>query len=101
MTKPAAFGVNPATGNIMAGGEAGAEAIAPIAVLQDYIRQAVDERDQRLEGILNDILITLNRYLPQYANRQIVLDSGAAVGALAAGINTKLGEISRQDERIR
>ncbi len=101
MTKPTAFGVNPATGNIMAGGEAGAEAIAPISVLQDYIRSAVAERDERLANILKTILSMLNRYLPQLAGMQVVLDTGATVGALAAGMNAKLGEISRQDERIK
>lgn len=101
MTKPTAFGVNPATGNIMAGGEAGAEAIAPITVLKDYIRQAVSERDEGLSNSLNGILGVLNRYLPQLSNMQLVLDTGMTVGALAAGMNTKLGEISRQDERIK
>lgn len=101
MTKPTAFGINPATGNIMAGGEAGAEAIAPITVLQDYIRRAVSERDERLNDTLAAIEAVLNRYLPQFAQMQLVLDTGATVGALAGGMNTKLGELSRQDERIK
>lgn len=101
MTRPTAFGVNPATGNMMVGGEAGAEAIAPIAVLQNYIRQAVEERDQEFTGVLTAILSALNRYLPQCAEKQLVLDTGETVGALAAGMNTKLGEISRQDGRIK
>ncbi len=101
MTKPTAFGINPATGNIMAGGEAGAEAIAPIAVLQDYIRRAVTERDEGLMNVLNTISMMLSRYLPQLAQMQLVLDTGAIVGALASGMNIKLGEISRQDERIK
>lgn len=101
MMRPTAFGVNPASGNIMAGGEAGAEAIAPIAVLKDYIRDAVAERDAGMSSSLNAVLNVLNRYLPQLSNMQLVLDTGATVGALATGMNTKLGEISRQDERIR
>lgn len=101
MTKPTAFGINPATGNIMAGGEAGAEAIAPVSILQDYIRRAVSERDERLNDTLNAIEAVLNRYLPQLAQMQLVLDTGATVGALAGGMNTKLGELSRQDERIK
>ncbi len=101
MTKPTAFGINPATGNIMAGGEAGAEAIAPITVLQEYIRRAVSERDAGLNSVLNGILELLNRYLPQLAGMQLVLDTGTTVGALAAGMNTRLGEISRRDERIK
>lgn len=101
MTRPTAFGINPFTGNMMAGGEAGAEAIAPIAVLQDYIRQAVTERDQVLITVLTAILNVLSKYLPQCAEKQLVLDTGATVGALAAGMNSKLGEISRQDGRIK
>ncbi len=101
MTRPTAFGINPFTGNMMAGGEAGAEAIAPIAVLQDYIRQAVGERDQVLIAVLTAVLNVLNRYLPQCAEKQLILDTGATVGALAAGMNSKLGEISRQDGRIK
>lgn len=101
MTKPTAFGINPATGNIMAGGEAGAEAIAPITVLQDYIRSAVAERDEGLMNTLNTISMILSRYLPQLAQMELVLDTGATVGALASGMNVRLGEISRQDERIK
>lgn len=41
LTKPTIFGAN--GGNLMAGGEAGREAIAPISVLQGYVRQAVAE----------------------------------------------------------
>ncbi len=101
MTKPTAFGINPTTGNIMAGGEAGAEAIAPITVLQDYIRSAVAERDEGIQDILNAISMMLSRYLPQLAQMQVVLDTGVTVGALASGMNVRLGEISRQDERIK
>lgn len=43
LNQPTAFGINPATGKVMAGGEAGAEAVAPIDVLQNYVRQAVME----------------------------------------------------------
>ena len=43
MTKPTAFGVNPANGKTMVGGEAGAEAIAPIETLKQYIREAISE----------------------------------------------------------
>jgi uncharacterized protein YjbJ (UPF0337 family) len=43
LNQPTLFGVNPFTGKAMAGGEAGAEAIAPIDVLQNYVRQAVAE----------------------------------------------------------
>lgn len=43
MTEPTAFGINPANGKTMVGGEAGAEAIAPIETLKQYIREAITE----------------------------------------------------------
>lgn len=101
MMDPTAFGINPASGDLMVGGEAGAEAIAPIDLLQDYVRKAVEEQNAPLYDVLNAILTVLSTYLPQCANKQLVLDTGATVGALAAGMNTRLGEISRQDERIK
>lgn len=42
LTQPTLFGINPFSGNAMIGGEAGAEAIAPISTLQDYVADAVD-----------------------------------------------------------
>ena len=41
LTKPTIFGYTPATNTYHLGGEAGAEAIAPIDVLQGYVRSAV------------------------------------------------------------
>ena len=41
LNDPTIFGFNPLTGNAMVGGEAGAEAIAPIDTLQQYISEAV------------------------------------------------------------
>lgn len=102
MMQPTAFGINPKTGATMVGGEAGAEAIAPIQLLQEYVKQAVDSRDSGFIQILNAVYILLNQYLPMLAQqKQIVLDSGEMIGALAPGINGRLGDISKQDDRIR
>lgn len=101
LTKPTAFGFNPQTGKIMGGGEAGAEAIAPVQLLQEYVRAAVRENNNGLQSALTAILNVLNLYLPHMAQMQIVLDSGATIGALAPGMNTKLGTISTINERIR
>ena len=46
LTRPTVFGLNPVTGSAMVGGEAGAEAVAPISVLQDYVKAAVSEANQ-------------------------------------------------------
>ncbi|MBQ8279484.1 MAG: hypothetical protein IJZ23_06860 [Roseburia sp.] len=46
LTKATAFGLNPFNGKTMVGGEAGAEAIAPISTLQSYIADAVGAKDE-------------------------------------------------------
>ena len=56
MTEPTAFGINPNTGKMMVGGEAGAEAIAPIDTLLGYIRTAVSEENNSVAEMLNRIL---------------------------------------------
>ena len=54
MEKPTVFGVN---GNqLMAGGEAGPEAIAPIDVLQGYIAEAVAAQNTAMVVVLQQIL---------------------------------------------
>lgn len=101
MTQPTAFGFNPMTGKVMGGGEAGAEAIAPISLLQEYIKTAVQENNQGLMTLMSKILNLLNQYLPCMTQMKLVLDSGETIGALAPGLNSKLGSISNFDERIR
>ena len=56
MTDPTMFGFNPVTGKAMVGGEAGAEAIAPIDVLQGYVAQAVASQNAGLVDVLYKIL---------------------------------------------
>lgn len=56
LTNPTAFGINPFTGATMVGGEAGAEAVAPIDTLQGYVRDAVAEQNSALIEVLNTIL---------------------------------------------
>lgn len=54
MTDPTAFGIN---GNqLMVGGEAGAEAVAPIDVLQGYVASAVASQNEGLIRVLEQIL---------------------------------------------
>jgi len=99
MMKPTAFGINPSSGKMMAGGEAGPEAIAPIELLKGYIQDAVRERDDRLADILNLILELLKDYLPQLSRRQLVLDTGQTVGALAEPMSDALYKISSNQRR--
>lgn len=56
LTKPTIFGYTPATNTYHLGGEAGAEAIAPIDVLQGYVRSAVAEENAGMVEVLQAIL---------------------------------------------
>lgn len=55
MTDPTMFGFNPMSGKAMVGGEAGAEAIAPIDTLKQYVAEAVSGQNQKLISILEKI----------------------------------------------
>lgn len=55
MTDPTMFGFNPMSGKAMVGGEAGAEAIAPIDTLKQYVAEAVSGQNQKLTSILEKI----------------------------------------------
>ncbi len=59
LTKPTAFGFNPFSGKTMVGGEAGAEAIAPIETLKSYISEAVDKKESESVAVLKLILKAL------------------------------------------
>ncbi len=93
MTEPTAFGFNSGTGKIMVGGEAGAEAIAPIETLKEYVKEAVSDSNYQMYEVVNRILSLLLEYLPQLTRMQLVMDSGALVGELAQPLNEELGRI--------
>lgn len=93
MTDPTAFGINPYSGNIMVGGEAGAEAIAPIETLKAYVREAVDGSNMQVYNVLAAILNLLREYLPGLSEKQIVLDTGTLVGELGYPMYEEFGRI--------
>lgn len=103
MTKPTLFGINPATGNPMGGGEAGAEAIAPISTLQSYVSAAVHAETNGLNYTMNKLLELLGQYLPDIRdnmnNQTIVLDSGHLVNGIANKMDAKLGAMSNTKAR--
>lgn len=55
MTGPTAFGINPKTGNMMVGGEAGDEAIAPLSKLEEYYKKWSNEGNSEMLAVLKDI----------------------------------------------
>lgn len=97
LTKPTIFG---AVGNtLMGGGEAGAEAIAPIAVLQDYIRDAVASQNSGIERAVKEQGAALIRFLEQHMPSAVRLDSGALVGELTPAIDAGLSDRWQHTQR--
>lgn len=94
LTEPTVFGFNPYSGNVMGGGEAGEEAIAPVDILKAYVREAVADSNLKLYDVLNAILALLQEYIPDMTNKQLVLNTGALVGELAEPMNEELGKIA-------
>lgn len=97
LDKPTIFG---SVGNtLLGGGEAGMEAVTPIDVLQDYVRQSVRAENGQIIAVLieqNQILID---FLAKTMPREVVLDSGALVGELAEPMNKRLGTIYNRNIR--
>lgn len=96
MEQPTLFGLNPASGNAMVGGEAGPEAIAPISKLQQYVSSAVQNENAQILDVLNRILMLLADYIPNMGNQQIVLDSGKLVGSIGGDMYEELKTIQRR-----
>lgn len=101
MTKPTVFGFNPASGSAMVGGEAGAEAIAPIDKLQQYVSDAVAANNAIIADAINDGVVRIIDFLQRNnnANMQVVLDSGTLVGELAPALDSKLGNMVNKRNR--
>jgi len=98
LTKPSIFGMAP-SGQLLGGGEAGPEAVAPIAVLQDYITSAVRQENQTIGKILIEQTQMMMDFLRQYMPNNIVLDSGALVGELTPAIDVQLSDRWRHTQR--
>ena len=60
LTKPTVFGYTPSTSTYHLGGEAGAEAVAPIDTLMGYVRTAVAEQN---EGLMSEIKSLLEKLM--------------------------------------
>ena len=102
MQDPTMFGINPASGKMMVGGEAGDEAIAPIDILLAYVRTAVQEENRMISEKMERLIELLDEYMPEILKnmqRNVYLDTGALVGELTPEINRELGSIKRREDR--
>lgn len=91
LTKATIFGMGK-NGQLLGGGEAGDEAVAPIALLQDYIAAAVQQENNILAKVLVEQNQALMAFLARIMPSVVRLDSGALVGALAPALDVKLSD---------
>lgn len=97
LDKPTIFG---SIGNtLLGGGEAGKEAIAPIDVLQNYVRSAVKDENGNLVRTLIEQNQILMDFLTRSMPRGVLLDSGALVGELTPAIDMRLSDRLRNAQR--
>lgn len=81
-------------------GEAGAEAVAPIGVLQGYVKSAVGEVvGASMERKLDQMLVALQSGFSGMNQQQIVLDTGVLVGATAGKMDKRLGRMALRKGR--
>lgn len=102
MTQPTMFGFNPMTNKAMVGGENGAEAIAPISTLQQYVTDAVKQETSNLSYSIDRLYNMLNSYLGlviDNMDKDIVLDTGVLVGNTIKQIDKQLGNRSNMKLR--
>ena len=80
-------------------GEAGAEAVAPISVLQSYVKSAVAETmGGGMERKLDQMLTVLGEGFGGM-NQPIILDTGVLVGSTAGKMDKRLGRMAARKGR--
>lgn len=104
MKRPTLFDYNPATGTAKVGGEAGAEAVAPIDTLQQYIQAAVADQNSGMMELLERIINLLIQFFPDALDAMrtpMVCDTNGLAIAMAPAMNTELGKIAIKKGRGR
>lgn len=91
MSKPTIFGMNGSS--LMAGGEAGKEAILPLSGFYNQLESMLDSKLSM--GNMESYL----KVIAENSIKNIILDSGVLVGELAPGMNEKLGSMMKNAER--
>lgn len=73
-------------------GEAGAEAIAPISLLQEYIRTAVRNENENIGRIMIEQVGILIDFLTRNMPKSVLLDTGVLAGELTPVIDIQLSD---------
>jgi phage-related protein len=97
LTDATIFGMSGNT--LLGGGEAGNEAIVPIDLLMDYIRQANNESNAAIIEMQSRMISRIIELLEEILGMKICLDSGVLVGELTPAIDARLGKIYSKANR--
>lgn len=97
LNRPTIFGM--AGNTLLGGGEAGAEAIAPIDVLQAYVAAAVRNETGAIGTILIEQMQLLLDFLRENMPDSVRLDTGALVGALTPAVDSRLADVWSYKQR--
>ena len=96
MTKPTVFGLNPITGSLKAGGEAGDEMIYGRSNLMQDIAEVTSGQNQeiidRLDVLFSRLMDLLMQYFPEF-RKPIPLDIGHFVDRTADDFDQKFGRM--------
>ncbi len=94
-TEPTLFDFNPMSGTAKGAGEAGDEMMYGHRNLMEDIREASGTANiaEVFEHWMSKMFALFMEYFPQFANMQMVTDTGALVGELAPKMDTELGKI--------
>lgn len=80
-------------------GERGPEAVAPIAVLQRYVAEAVRSENAGIVRTLIEQNRNMQDFLKRTMPRSVLLDSGALVGELTPAIDSQLADRLEHSKR--
>ena len=102
-TQPTLFDVNPVTGTAKCAGEAGDEIIYGRENLMNDIGKVMNSQNNNvvdaLDAWFGKMFDMFSQYFPQFANMQMVTDTGALVGELTPRMDTQLGKIMNHKGR--
>ena len=95
LDSPTIFGMKGS--HLLGAGEAGSETVVGTRSLMEMIQRAVTVNDAPLIQVIDtwgsrfmDLFLT---YFPQFANMQVVMDSGVLVGEIAPSMDSKMGRL--------
>lgn len=85
-------------GSLLGGGETGSEMVVGTQHMMNLIHQATTQSNMAIVAALNNmanrLINVMTEYFPRFANQQIIMDTGAVVGALAPEMDMQLGRIA-------